>query len=145
MPNLSVQRDRDAVVRRLRQLAPEATRRWGKMTVHQMLCHVSDQMRVALGDIPSRDMGRWFTGQMARVVAIHTSIPWPRGVPTAPEMQTAKPATWDDDIAACETLIARFGVERPTSAHPAFGTLTAREWGILSAKHLHHHLTQFGV
>ena len=115
------------------------------MTVHQMLCHASDQMRVALGDISSRDMGHRFTGQIARVVAIHTPIPWPHGIPTAPEMQTAKPATWDADVAACEALIARFGVERPTSTHPAFGKLTAREWGILSAKHLDHHFTQFGV
>ena len=145
MHTLYAQQDRDALVRRLRQLTPESTRHWGKMTVHQMLCHVSDQMRGALGDLPMRDVGMRITGQIARVVAIHTPLPWVHGLPTAPEMQSAKPAGWDADLTACEALIARFAVERPTARHPAFGKLTAREWGILTAKHLEHHFTQFGV
>ena len=28
---------------------------------------------------------------------------------------------------------------------PSFGALTADEWNVLFAKHLDHHLTQFGV
>jgi hypothetical protein len=146
MPTLFVERDRDAMVRRLRTLTPQHQRRWGKMTVHQMLCHVSDQMRVALGDLPTRTYGGALTGQLVRFVGIHTPLPWPKGrIPTAPEMLTAKPVTWDADVRACEDLIARFGRERPRAVHPRFGQLTPREWGILGAKHLHHHFTQFGV
>ncbi|MBI4752366.1 MAG: DUF1569 domain-containing protein [Acidobacteria bacterium] len=30
------------------------------------------------------------------------------------------------------------------SLHPAFGRLTGTEWGILAARHMNHHLRQFG-
>lgn len=146
MPSLSAERDRAAILRRLRSLTPQHQRRWGTMNAHQMLCHVSDQMRVSLGDLPARRMRRGLGSQIARLYAIHTSLPWPRGkVRTAPEMLTAKPSGWDADVRACEALIARFGRERPQAVHPAFGPLTPREWGILAAKHLSYHFTQFGV
>jgi hypothetical protein len=146
MPSLLAARDREAAVRRLRSLTPEHQRRWGKMTVHQMLSHVSDQMRVALGDLPTRPYGPFLSGQLARWYAIHTLLPWPKGkVRTSPEMLTAKPAAWEADVGACEQLIARFARERPAAIHPRFGPLTPREWGILAAQHLDHHFTQFGV
>jgi hypothetical protein len=146
VPNLRAERDREAMVRRLKTLTPQHQRRWGKMTVHQMLCHVSDQMRVALGDLPTKRFGAPVSGQMMRWYAIHTPFPWPRGkVPTSPEMLTAKPANWDADVRTCEALIQRFSSESPNSVHPRFGRLSAREWGILAAKHLNHHFTQFGV
>ena len=146
MPTLLAARDREAMVRRVRSLTSQHQRRWGKMTAHQMLCHVSDQMRVALGDLPSTPYGPFLSGQFARWYAIHTPLPWPKGkVRTAPEMLTAKPASWEGDIQACESLIARFGRERAAAVHPRFGSLSPREWGILAAKHLNHHFTQFGV
>lgn len=134
------------MLRRLTSLTPENQRRWGKMNVHQMLCHVSDQMRVALGDLPTKPYGSPVSGQLMRWIAIHTPMPWPKGkVPTAREMLTAKPAVWGGDVRSCEELIRRFSSERPNSVHPRFGRLTQREWGILAAKHLNHHFTQFGV
>lgn len=146
MPTLLAERDREVMLRRLGSLTPQHQRRWGKMTVHQMLCHVSDQLRVALGDLPCRPYGSAVTGQMMRWVAIHTPMPWPKGkVQTAPEMLTAKPTAWDGDVRSCEALMRRFSSERPNSVHPRFGRLTSREWAILAAKHLDHHFTQFGV
>jgi len=146
MPTLLRARDREAMVQRLRSLTPQHQRRFGKMTAPQMLCHVSDQMRVALGDLPTRSFGGFLSGQLIRWYAIHTPGPWPKGkVKTAREMLTAQPAAWDADVQACETLIARFGPESPNAVHPRFGRLTPREWGILAAKHLEHHFGQFGV
>ena len=33
----------------------------------------------------------------------------------------------------------------PTPAHPIFGPLTVRQWGVQGYKHTDHHLRQFGV
>ncbi len=146
MPTLLAERDRSALLARLKRLTPQAQRRFGTMTPHQMVCHVSDQLRIALGDLPARRHGSAFRGAIVGFFAIHTPVPWPKGrVRTAPEMLTARPATWDADVAACETLIARFATERPRAFHPHFGVLSPREWGILGAKHLDHHFGQFGV
>ncbi len=146
MPTLLERSDREAMVRRLRSLTPQHQRRWGKMTAHQMLCHVSDQMRVALGDLECQPHGSQLRGRLMRLLAIHTPLPWPRGrVETAPEMLTAQPAAWDADVRACEALIGRFSREQPQAVHPHLGQLSTPEWGVLAAKHLHHHFTQFGV
>ena len=45
---------RDAIHARVDGLDVEQAPRWGKMDARQMVCHVSDQLRVALGDIESR-------------------------------------------------------------------------------------------
>jgi len=146
VPTLLAEHDREALIRRLGTLTSHHQRRWGRMTAPQMLCHVSDQLRVALGDLPTRPYGGALVGQLLRWYAIHSPLPWPKGkVRTSPEMLTAKPAAWDGDVRSCQELIRRFASERPGSVHPRFGRLTAREWGILAAKHLHYHFTQFDV
>lgn len=41
---------RAAIEKRLRALSPHATRRWGSMTVDQMLWHCNEGMTAALGE-----------------------------------------------------------------------------------------------
>ena len=72
--------------------------------------------------------------------------PIPKGkVRTVPEMLLAKPATWQDDLDAVGELMARDAAEGATPPHPSFGPLSHREWCILAAKHIDHHLRQFGL
>ena len=42
--------DRKEVLGRLRGVRPESERRWGSMSAHQMICHLSDSFRAALGE-----------------------------------------------------------------------------------------------
>jgi hypothetical protein len=75
-------------------------------------------------------------------------LPWPKGTPTAPEFLAQPSGTWDDDLAALRSAIARFAARDPASdwpRHPAFGALDGRMWGVLAWRHLDHHLRQFGV
>ena len=37
---------------RLLRLAPTDTARWGSMSVHQMICHLTEAYRAALGEKP---------------------------------------------------------------------------------------------
>ena len=41
---------RDEIVRRLRLVRADSTRRWGTMTPHQMICHCADACRMACGE-----------------------------------------------------------------------------------------------
>jgi hypothetical protein len=43
---------REQMLARLHRLTPESQRRWGRMSAPQMIAHLSDQMRHALGDVP---------------------------------------------------------------------------------------------
>lgn len=129
----------------------EATRpgRWGKMNVSQMVCHCADQLRVALGDVPSKPtLVPILQSRLVRQVLIYW-LPWPKGkIPTAPEMQATQPVGWEDDLEILQGLVDRFAERRPHGdwpTHPAFGPLPGKEWGVLSYKHLDHHLRQFGA
>ena len=43
-------RNRDEVLHRLSKVRPNSQRRWGSMSAHQMICHLSDSFRAALGE-----------------------------------------------------------------------------------------------
>ena len=90
-----------------------------------MLCHVGDQLRVALGDIESRPRPLLFRfGNMNvqttpgllrfrwyRQLIVHWA-PWPKArIKAPPEMLTTAPANWDDDVVALHPLIDRAGAK----------------------------------
>ena len=152
MKTLFREDERTALARRIDLLQPDSTGQWGKMDAAHMICHVTDQLRVALGDIPtSISAPSVFRFRLIRrvVVQLGTWLPWPKGrIETAPEMLTTSPLEWDDDLSALQGLLDTFGKQDPDAewaAHPMFGRLSGREWGALSWKHLDYHLRQFGV
>ena len=49
MKTLARQRDRDEILSRLARIHPGSTRRWGTMSAHEMVCHLSDAFRMATG------------------------------------------------------------------------------------------------
>jgi hypothetical protein len=47
-----------------------------------------------------------------------------------------------------KSLLERFAARdeiQEWPAHPAFGQLSRKDWGVLVYKHIDHHLRQFGV
>ncbi len=96
-----------ALKQRAQALRPNAVRRWGKMTVDQMLWDVNESFRMALGDAVFQPMKvppllpkpvlRWMV----------LNIPWPKGrAPTYEEMrpghhtilQLSARAVWSSSI-----------------------------------------------
>jgi hypothetical protein len=132
---------------RLARLTPASSRRWGSMSAEQMLTHLVDAMRMAVGDIavPSRNMILRFTP--IKQLVIHC-LPFPKGAPTAPQLISRAPGDWPSECATLLSLIDRFA-ERERAGrwpdHPAFGTLTGNSWGVLTYRHIDHHFKQFGV
>jgi len=60
----------------------------------------------------------------------------------------ARPDVWASEMDALTSAMARFATQsrsRVWPEHPAFGRLTARQWGVLGYRHTDHHLRQFGV
>jgi len=75
-------------------------------------------------------------------------LPFPKNVPTAPELLAGKPGDWASDVAEVHELMNRFVKRKPGQQwpdHAAFGRLTGHQWGILMYRHTDHHFTQFGV
>src|SRR6185295_14450064 len=110
MPTLLNPTDRAAMLERLRCLSPSDQRKWGTLDAPRMLCHIADQMRVGLGDIPTAFSGSLLTTTLLKWLVVGTSMKAPpEKAKTAPEMLLTKPAAWENDLAASTALIERVG------------------------------------
>ena len=138
--------DRLLIVQRLQCTRPDAKPAWGRLNAPRMVCHVADQMRVALGDIPAKPTHTFASRTFVKFLVINTGFEPPRGkIMTAPEMLTSRPGAWEADLSACVELVDRVAGGTADAVHPAFGPLSPDEWGRLCWKHLNHHLVQFGA
>jgi hypothetical protein len=139
---------RASIRQRIERLTPNAQRQWGRMTAHQMVCHLCDAYRLSAGERPTTEVDNLFTRSIVRLIALHTPLTWPKGVKTMPEADQeqggTKPIGWDRDHGQLLAMIDSFtGVDG--RRHPIFGALTADEWNIWGYRHADHHLRQFGV
>jgi hypothetical protein len=140
----------DELVARLGRLSPATPRQWGTMTPNEMLCHLADSFHSVLGDRPSSTAETLLSRTVVKWIALHTSMPWPQGVPTRPEVDPkrdgTKPVDFDRDRGAVVDLIRRF-VSRDAKCgrHPAFGAMSRSEWLLWAYGHVDHHLRQFGL
>ncbi len=146
MPSILNREERRSLIARFRKLTPEHRAVWGTLTVDRMICHLGDQLRIALGDAGSRSRGNPLTHTVAKWMVLYLPLSPPKGkVKTVPEMLATEPTTWEADTAEVERLISRLTEAKEVAPHPVFGRLTTSQWGLLAAKHMDHHLRQFGV
>jgi hypothetical protein len=137
---------------RLQRLRPETGALWGKMNAHQMVCHLTDSFGLAMGAKAASEDITFLNRTMIRWVALHTPLPWPKGVPTRPEMDQlrggTRPTQFERDTAALAAAIQQFAQQPRTfqfARHPIFGELTEWEWMRWGYLHADHHFRQFGV
>jgi hypothetical protein len=141
---------RAAFCERLSRLTPQAQRLWGRMSAHQMVCHLNDSFRAVTGELKVNPAITILSSTVIRWVALHTPLPWPKGVTTPPEIDQVAgggtaPQDWLADIGKLRGWIQNFLDCPRFSIHPIFGPLSRREWGIWGYRHVDHHFRQFGV
>ncbi len=133
---------------RIGSLRPDAPRRWGRMTSSQMVCHLIDQLRIALGELPARPMSGVLRYPPIKQLVINV-LPWPKGrIQGPPEAFTTASSAWEKDVAQLQQLLEEFGRREAQSQwppHPMFGRMNGRLWSHLTCRHFDHHLTQFGA
>ena len=148
MGSILNEQDRAAIDRRLRSLSVSSTRRWGSMDVVAMLQHLRLSARMTLGElsVPSVNKRPFQMFPLKHVILY--VLPFPKGAPTAPELKPADAVSFEEERAALLELLDRIATgprEGIGPAHPLFGPLTWREWGVVTYKHADHHLKQFGA
>jgi hypothetical protein len=151
LKTLSRPRDAADIVRRLRSVRPESVARWGRMSAHQMVCHVADAMRMALGERPVRAATGLRQRTLLKWTVLYLPLPWPAGIVTRPEIDQeaggTKPADFAGDVAQAEALLELVVMPRRTTwpAHPIFGPMSHEAWLRWAYLHTDHHLRQFGA
>lgn len=140
------------VDRRLNTLRPDSPRRWGKMSAHQMICHLSDSLRIALGERRAGSATGLFQRTVMKWFALYVPLPWPHGIPTMPEAQQGAGGTPPVDFARDREQLIRLterfcdpARDSSCDSHPLFGRLTREQWMRWAYLHADHHLRQFGV
>lgn len=143
---------RIAVLERVKTIQPSTEARWGRMSAHGMLCHCTDSFRCGLGErevssaegVLQRTLMKWF--------ALYFPMPWPKGVPTRPEVEPgvggSPPVDFARDRKELLDVIDRFcrpDVSFKAARHPIFGPLTGWQWRRWGYLHMDHHLRQFGA
>jgi hypothetical protein len=118
------------------------------MDVAGMLQHLQLSARMTLGelDVPSVNKRVFHKFPLKHLVLY--VLPFPKGAPTAPELKTVAASSFETERAALLDLLERIGAgprDGAGPAHPLFGPLTWREWGVVTYKHADHHLKQFGA
>jgi len=137
---------RAELMARMNRLKPDTPPQWGKMNAAQMVGHCTDPMRAAMGEMRVADKKTFFRFAPMRWLVIY-KMPWPKGAPTAPEFIHQGPEDLQENLALLKSTLDRFAIHRKNGfhAHAAFGTLTDKDWGCLTWRHLDHHLRQFGL
>ncbi len=141
------------VKQRISRLRPDSERKWGQMTINQMLLHCTAGLQMAMGVINPRRAS--FPGNVIGVLikplVFGNDKPMRRDSPSVPELFTQVSTEGGFDLKRDELTdtIDRFASTGETCCsrhpHPFFGQLQADQWAILMYKHIDHHLSQFGV
>lgn len=147
MKTLFEDRLRSIMLARINSITADSKPRWGKMNAETMLAHLVHSMRMGLGelDVKPKKLPVRFTPLRQLVVYL---LPFPKGVPTAPELLPSSPYAIDEskrELARLFTAFAARASQQQWPEHPAFGPIGRRGWGVLTWRHLDHHLRQFGV
>lgn len=150
MKTIRDERMRAGLIERVKSLSGSETPSWGKMNVNQMVSHL-----VQAGSLPFEssvpDRSSFMSRTLLKPLILYV-LPVPKEVKTSPQMNQQedgrKPQDFESDKAELVDSINKLGtlpLDQPCLAHPFFGEMNAKEWGVMACKHIDHHLTQFGV
>lgn len=141
----------EEIVQRISLLTENAPRKWGKMSVSQMLKHCELVLKVALGKIELPEINIFF-----RMIGAATKIEMqifnngiPRNMPTFRKLIVNFECDFDGSKTNLLNTLKDFRTASENKElpdhHRLFGTMTEKDWGFLEYKHLDHHLKQFNV
>lgn len=150
MKNIFDPADAESFVKRIDQLTPQSTPQWGKMNVAQMLahCNVTYEMIYENKHNPAKGFKRFILKLLVKPVVVGNK-PYKPNSPTAPAFLVVNEREFESEKTRLKQYIQRVATDGATKFEGkesnSFGALQASEWNTMMAKHLEHHLRQFGV
>ena len=147
---------RNSLMQRVTKLRPDTPARWGQFSAPQMLAHVIQSLGMMTGDVAvAAAPTPWAVRHAPLKHLLIYVIPFPKGLPTSPELlqrpdagARASHGAWDAELRGFTQALDRIPEVARTGKwplHPAFGPLSGAEWGVQQHRHLEHHFRQFGL
>jgi hypothetical protein len=152
MKTLAKQRDAIEILERLEKVRPDSVRRWGKMSSHQMVCHLIDAFQMMTG----KKLVSHATGLRQQTIlkwaVLYLPLRWPAGILTRPEIDQElggrRPADFAADVTELEALVTIITARKQDfewQQHPIFGRMSPAAWLRWAYLHTDHHFRQFGI
>ncbi len=151
MQNVFDAQDAQEYINRINNLTPETQRKWGKMSVDQVLAHlnVAYDLTFTPEKFPKPSFIAKFLLSKFVKPKITNEIPYKQSLPTSPAFIIADERNFEEEKTKLIGNIQRvqqLGREAfEGKENINFGKMTAQCWNNMFAKHLNHHLDQFGV
>ena len=151
MQNVFDAQDAQEYINRINNLTPETPRKWGKMSADQVLAHlnVAYDLTFTPEKFPKPNFIAKFLLSKFVKPKITNEIPYKQSLPTSPAFIIADERNYEEEKAKLIGNIQRvqqLGREAfEGKENINFGKMTAQGWNNMFAKHLNHHLDQFGV
>src|ERR671910_399986 len=109
MKTLARPRDKAEILRRLKTVHPDSARRWGRMSPHQMVCHLSDAFRMVTGEKRVSPATSLLHRTIVKWIALYAPLTWMPGIMTRPEIDQeqggTRPVAFAADVAQLEILV----------------------------------------
>ena len=143
---------KEILLQRLQNLTLQSEAKFGILTPQHMVEHLIITVKLSSGRIPIPSFEP-NEKQLARKQALlFTDMPFPQGIKAPGLPDTLLELRYPDLETAKTELIKSYDAyhllfqENPTllTPHPGFGLLNYKEWELFNAKHMDHHLGQFG-
>ena len=135
------------ILKRIDNLSIDHKGTFGVMTVNQMVCHCTDQIRVALGTKTLGEQGEFDPNEIINLAKTGRPVPTPKGLGQL-EGDGTTPTNLENDKEILKSHILNFiklPIDYDYSPHPYFGKIDKKRWTNLVIYHLNHHLGQFNV
>lgn len=139
------------MIDRINKLTPDTKPVWGEMNVAQMLAHTNVTYELVYTDKhpkPKNPFMKWVLKSFVKKMVVNEE-PYKKNMRTAPHFLMTGAKNFEVEK---ERLINHIKqTQELGEAHfdgkesHSFGALNKTEWNNMFAKHLDHHLTQFGV
>ena len=107
--------DKEELLQRIARVQPTDERLWGRMSAHQMICHLADGYRVYTGEISAEPVrAPAIVKALIRTAALYMPLHWPKGrIPTLPKIDQVAgygtpPAEFRKDVQVLSSLLEQF-------------------------------------
>lgn len=150
MKNIFNETDVNEYIARIQQLSENSTPKWGKMNVASMLAHCNVTYEFVYENIHPKQnaITRLLLKTFVKNLVV-SEKPYKKNSQTAPEFIMKGDKDFEKEkqrlIEFLQRTLTLGKAHFEGKSSRSFGKLTAQEWNNMFAKHLDHHLTQFGV
>lgn len=151
MQNIFDAKDVQQYIERINLLTPETKQKWGKMNAEQVLAHLNVAYSMVFE--PEKHKRPSFIAKflLSNFVKpkLTNELPYKQNLPTSPAFIISDERNFEEEkkklIGNIQRVQQLGRIAFEGKEHLNFGKINAQGWNNMFAKHLNHHLEQFGV